>query len=398
MKTIENTHVFHLKQSYLDVIEVHKGLPTELGEIYDSVAAQGVATCFQRRPWLESWQNHIGQGNGTTPIIVIGKRNAAAVVALPLNVEHAGGLRKLTWLGQNLNDYCGPIGEPQALQSLSPQKIHALLTQTAEALGGIDIVQLQKQKRHYGLIANPFVTEDSIKYHVASHRTVLMPSWDDYFNGKRSSKTRSRLRNKLNSLSKIGTVTMQFATDPKDAAGLVSRALEMKANQLRDRNHSNPFARLNAQEHLVSFFAGRCQSDTWVASLSLNDKPLAISFGFGGETSWLLYQIAMESGAYEMYSPGTQLIMFIMKHCCENKVGEFDLSLGDEAYKLEWCETSETLYDTIIPLTLRGNIAAMAMRLGAHGRGYVSSNPALYDTAKMVKLKFDSLFRNGQHS
>ncbi len=398
MKQETQPYVFKFAGMLFDTVEVHQGEAAFSSTVAEALRAMPVGTPFQRLGWLKSWQEHIGAADGYLAVMVSCLRDGRPVLLMPLCLTQHRGLRKLSWMGQNLDDYCGPVGEAGALLSLTAHDVHSIFKQVGAALGGTDVVYLQKQKAWYGEVSNPFVTAASIPYHAASHRTLLQVSWDDYLAGKRSAKSRSRLRNKLAALSKAGKLDIRFAHDADEAARLVSTGLAMKAAQLAERGHHNPFATEEARRHLVNVFSHQCPESSWAVALFLDGTPLAISFGFKDDRSWLLYQIAMQSSAHDNLSPGAHLIMFIMKHCCELKVSEFDFSLGDEAYKLEWCETSERLYSSYIPLTLRGHFAAMASRLSAHSRNVVASNERLYEFGKTAKLKLNQLFGDKQRT
>jgi CelD/BcsL family acetyltransferase involved in cellulose biosynthesis len=387
-------YVFKLAGAHFDSIEVHHGEDACVTGLYGSQLNTSIGTPFQKKNWLESWHRHVGAPGGFTPVLVVCLRDQQPVLVLPLCLARHRGLRKLSWMGQNLDDYCGPVGDAAALQALTEQQVYDIFKRTAALLGGVDVVCLFKQRASYGDVKNPFVSPDSIAYHAASHRTVLSAPWDGYFAKKRSAKSRGRLRNKLGALVKAGKLEMKFAADAEEAAKLVSLGLAMKATQLGQRGHHNPFASMEAQRHLINVFSQQCRHGTWTAALTLDDKPLAISFGFKDDNSWLLYQIAMQSTAHDNLSPGTHLIMFIMKQCCDLNVSEFDFSLGDEAYKLEWCEISEKLFSSFIPLTLRGHFAAVAMRLSAHARNVVASNEKLYEFGKSAKQKINHRFGN----
>jgi CelD/BcsL family acetyltransferase involved in cellulose biosynthesis len=380
----------------IDTVEIHDSMSGNLLAIYDGLMKADFSTPFQNRAWLQSWQEHVGKPSAVMPVMVIGRHAGKPNFAMPLSRQNYRGLRTLTWQGQTLDDYCGPVGSQHALQSLSETHVHSLFKLIATAVGGVDVVRLEKQRASYGACLNPFVSDSSIRYHVATHRTRLGSNWEEYLSSKRSAKSRSRMRSKFKSLCKMGKVSMRFSQNPQDAAKLVSLGLEMKSRQLSARGHPNPFASPLVQEHLVNSFAGQCPTETWVASLFLDEKPLAISYGFKNPQSWLLYQVAMENGEYDAFSPGSHLIMFIMQHCCEQNVQEFDFSLGDEAYKMDWCEISEPLFTSILPLTPKGTLASFGMRFAAFSRLSIASNSKIYDAAKNLKLKIDTNLNLGK--
>lgn len=379
-------HALSQTPACLDRVEVHEGQDkTDVAQAIDQLAGRAISTPFQRRAWMDSWQRWIGEPQGKTQIDVIGYRAGAAVLVLPLSLHSGRGIRHISWRADDLNDYCGPIADPEILQSLTQSEARTLVQQTAKAVGGADVAYLQKQPRRYGTVPNPFVSATSIKYHANVHATHLGTTWEAYYHSKRSAKTRRRLKEKLNALSKRGAITIRFSEDPAEAAGLIGKCLDMKNAQLRQRGHWNHLSSSGATAHVTNYFADHCREKTWVAALFLNGTPSAISFGFRDPEMWLLYQIAREDDAHSSLSPGTHLLMFIMRHCCEKGVKVFDFSLGDEAYKKDWCEETSALMTDIYPLSLRGSAASLGLRMEAHIHNFIVSRPVLHERARHFK-------------
>jgi CelD/BcsL family acetyltransferase involved in cellulose biosynthesis len=142
---------------------------------------------------------------------------------------------------------------------------------------------------------------------------------------------------------------------------------------------------------MIDYFGNRIFSDTWVVALFVDKDPVAISFGFKDKDSWLLYQIAMADGKFSAYSPGTLLLMYVMQHCCESGVREFDLSLGDERYKKDWCEKETILMNDTIVVSAWGHVASRLLRASSLVRRFIASNSSLYKRGKVMKAKLKGL-------
>jgi CelD/BcsL family acetyltransferase involved in cellulose biosynthesis len=186
---------------------------------------------------------------------------------------------------------------------------------------------------------------------------------------------------------------MGIADSVPEATRLVGTCLDMKSDQLRKIGHRNPFHDPGTRAFLMDYFGGRIAQDTWVAALHVGGQPAAIAFGFRDPQSWLLYQTAMTDGRLGRLSPGTHLLMHVLKHCCEQGVGEFDLSLGEEAYKAEWCERSATLMTEVFGISARGQIYSHLIRARVRASRWISSRPALYEIAKQAKGWIEAIRR-----
>ncbi len=380
--------------SSLNKVVVYLGdLDAEGTEAIDRLISQGLFTPFQRRSWLDGWRSHVNSSETSKQVTIIGFQAEEPVIALPMTLERSLLFKILAWRADKLNDYCAPLIRRGLLDSLSHEDILGLMRAGADAIGGADVIYLQKQPIRIGGMPNPFVSANAIPHHVGAHSTVLSANWETYYHSKRSSKSRRRLKEKLSSLSRRGAVEMRFAQTPSEAKALVGIGIDMKGEQLGKLSHWNPFSEPGAKQLMIDYFGSRVTSDTWVVALFVDAKPAAISFGFRDSESWLLYQISMTDGTFAPYSPGTHLLMYIMKHCCERGVKTFDLSLGDEHYKDDWCETSSTLMNDVFVVSARGIIASRLSKARSAIRRAIASNAAVYDRAKVVNAWLKRLRR-----
>lgn len=79
------------------------------------------------------------------------------------------------------------------------------------------------------------------------------------------------------------------------------------------------------------------------------------------------------------------MLMDLMQHCVAGGIGRLDLALGDESYKAEWCDEDLKLCISTLPLSTRGKILDLLIRLRARLRTRMASNSRLYERAKWVK-------------
>ncbi|MFN0192026.1 MAG: GNAT family N-acetyltransferase [Aestuariivirga sp.] len=342
-------------------------------------------TAFQSQAWLDCWQRSAASAKAEMPITVLVYRAGELGLVLPLSLSVKHGVRFLRWRGDSFNDYCGPIIDPALLPVLTPAGVGVLLTKSVEKLGLVDVVYLQKQPGSYGAVANPFVGEAALPHHVQSHATELGPSWDDYYRSKRSSKTRRRLKEKLNALSRLGTVEIGLCEDPDEARRLVARELEFKSVQLARRRNANPLSSTEAAAFLTDYFGTHCAGRAWVAALRLDQDPIAIAYGFRNADVWVLYQIAIKEGPYAAHSPGLHLFMHLLKTCCSQGVRYFDLSLGDESYKRDWCEMATTLFTTMLPVSGRGRLVVPSLKKAIAFKNFIAKRQTLLHRARQFR-------------
>lgn len=371
----------------IDFIEIRQDtLPGPLEELVESTDDLWISP-FQCHSWLDSWRLAQSGGFPCRPVTAIGYCGNKIAFILPLAVFKRYGARCLSWYAYQISDYCAPVVNLHCIEAFTQCRGDDLLRQIARSIGGIDLIYIPKQLQSVSGHPNPFVTGDAFPYHAGAHAISFQPgeTWKATLARRRSAKTRGRLNSKRNALEKLGHVGFHLAATCEDARMLIGTCLSAKSEQLGKAGHWDPFSPPGIREHLINYFSSRVGQSTWVATFEIDGQPLATAFGFRDERNWLLYQMAMTCGPNARYSPGTHLLMELMKHCIGLGVSRLDLALGDESYKAEWCDENSKLMVSTIGITTKGAILARVIRLRAHLRKYFSSNPKLYDRAKWVK-------------
>ena len=85
------------------------------------------------------------------------------------------------------------------------------------------------------------------------------------------------------------------------------------------------------------------------------------------------------------YSPGLILMRNIVDHYAERGYRALDLGIGSDDYKKLFCKSDEPIFDSFIPLSLRGRLAASAMSGVNRAKHLVKHNPALLHLAQKLR-------------
>src|SRR5437879_3474651 len=67
-------------------------------------------------------------------------------------------------------------------------------------------------------------------------------------------------------------------------------------------------------------------------------------------------------GDSSRHSPGLILLMHMVMECARRGLRSFDIGVGRAHYKSFFCKEPEPLFDTFLPLTPRGRLAAVGVR------------------------------------
>jgi CelD/BcsL family acetyltransferase involved in cellulose biosynthesis len=88
------------------------------------------------------------------------------------------------------------------------------------------------------------------------------------------------------------------------------------------------------------------------------------------------------------FSPGLILMRDIIdRHAGEN-YRALDLGIGSDEYKRLFCKDDEAIFDTFIPLSLRGRPAVSVLSGINRAKRAVKHNPALLEIAQNLRSMF----------
>ena len=88
-------------------------------------------------------------------------------------------------------------------------------------------------------------------------------------------------------------------------------------------------------------------------------------------------------------SPGLILIRNMIDHHAQLGCSSFDFGIGTDDYKLQFCKDErQPLFDSFIPLSQRGKLAAGVMSGLNRTKRMVKHNPALLEMAQKLRSAF----------
>ncbi len=83
-------------------------------------------------------------------------------------------------------------------------------------------------------------------------------------------------------------------------------------------------------------------------------------------------------------TPGEQLLLDVLKCCCERGLTQLDLGIGEMSYKVSWCKP-DPLFDSSLPMTALGRLHALLAETKQSVKRSIKANPLLWKT--ILKLR-----------
>src|SRR3981189_1229031 len=147
-----------------------------------------------------------------------------------------------------------------------------------------------------------------------------------------------------------------------------------------------------AEPHVEGFIRGACTAVPAgrdhaidIHALECDDEMVAIYAGVsdGHRFSMMFNTYTMSDNS--RYSPGLILMRNIVDHYAERGYRALDLGIGSDDYKRQFCKSDEPIFDSFIPLSLRGKFAGAAMSAIESAKHLVKHNPALFQMAQRLR-------------
>jgi CelD/BcsL family acetyltransferase involved in cellulose biosynthesis len=334
------------------------GNPISLEELLACVDqhAASAPTGFQRRSWLGAIMKRLAPVVGAHPECVAVRDTATgALVALfAFEVRREMGIRIARFIDLGVSDYNAPLIIDRSDQSLPRNK--ALLDCVSRCLTGVDVLLLERihpgvltphpaglPSRHSG---NSLTIIDSVESFVRS----------------RGKKYRKELERSYRVLEAEGAWSFQRAIGHEEVERAYA-ALEQKQAE-RHADKADRYA-LNKPQ-FSAFYRDILACPTGLAqifTLTVDGQIIAALLGIEHASTFTLLRIANGGEHWRHVSPGRLIVMETMRHFCAKGVKDFDMGIGDYAFKRGFGMQPVPLVDIVIPVTAFGVPFAAVTRL-----------------------------------
>lgn len=362
-------------------ISVHDTVES-LEQEWRSLDAHALNSLHQSYDWCVAW----AQVHDSELLIIRGTFDGELLFILPLEIV-SGRLfntaRLIGALHSNLNTGLFatdalPISSAEFADLLTRALHHHLRHK-------VDLVTLEKTPHDWRGTASPLARLPGVKHQNASFQLPLLSSFEKTLAQVNAKRRRKKMRISERRLDALGGYDYVIAESPQHAEELLDVFFRQKAvrfaalglpdvfhdHRTRAFFHAIAGRRSVADDELLELNAIRLRGEhggriVAVAGLSRKADHVICQFGSIDE------ELAGDA------SPGELLFYRMIERLCGKDVTLFDFGVGDQPYKRSWCTIETPLRDIVLPLTLRGRLAACYHRAVVRAKATIKANKAVY--------------------
>jgi len=346
-------------------------------------------TPYQRFDFLAAWQRQVGEREGLQPFIVIAHDSERRpLMLLPLAIKASCGVRCASFMGGKHATFNMALWDRDFAAGATWADLQALIA-AISARSEADLLVLHRQPMRWQDMQNPM----ALLPHQPSVNDCPLLTMEPGSAPATliSNSFRRRLKGKERKLQVLPGYRCHVATADADITRLLDWFFRVKPLRMAEQNLPDVFAEPGVEE----FIRAACMAPLTsggraidIHALECDDEVIAIFAGVadGHRFSMMFNTYTMSAGA--KYSPGLILMRDIIDHYATHDYRALDLGIGSDEYKRLFCKGDEPIFDSFIPLSQRGRLAAGAMSGINRAKRAVKHNPALFAIAQNLRSMF----------
>ena len=344
------------------------------------------STPYQRFDFLVAWQRQVGTREGIRPFIVIAyDKERLPLLLLPLGVSRQNGARVARFLGGKHATFNMALWDKDFAGAATRADLDALMS-GIRAHAQADVLALTQQPRRWIGLPNPFAL---LPRRVSANDCPLLTMLPGAPPSSRISNSfRRRLKGKERKLQALPGYGYRLATSDADIKRLLDWFFAVKPQRMAAQQLPNVFADPGIEDFIrdacMTRLAGGGHAID-IHALECDEEVIAIFAGVAdGHRFSMMFNTYTLSGNSK-YSPGLILMRDIIDHYAERGIVSLDLGIGSDDYKRLFCKDDEPIFDSFVPLSIRGRVAAAALSSLMRAKRLIKHTPALMRMAQRLR-------------
>lgn len=351
-------------------------------------AVDAIVTPFADPNWIAAWYRHVGEQQGLEPLIVVARDEFdAPLLLLPLAVRR-GRVSVAQYFGGNHSHLNMGIWRRDVAQSITPDQLRSVLAEVARR-SGVDVFSLRNQPLSWNGCDNPFA--------LLPHQRCSDDVYRLEFNGRTGEQVikirlkpnmRGLLKNKERKLAKLDGYRYVRAATAAEVDRLLDAFFVQKAAQFAVRGIRDVFS----ESGVNAFLRDACKiglADGHPAielhALEGGGEVLAILGGVAGRRRFASMFNSYTLSEHGRWSPGLIIITHVIRSCADRGLSSFDLGVGFAQYKWFFCKDIDPLFDSFLPFSAKGRLAAATCRSAFALKRWLKTMPRVWNALLMAR-------------
>jgi CelD/BcsL family acetyltransferase involved in cellulose biosynthesis len=344
------------------------------------------STPYQRFDFLGPWQQQVAKHGNVLPFIVIAyDAERRPLLLLPLALNHTHGVRSACFMGGKHATFNMALWDSDFAAAATAADLDALISGIRQ-LSSADVLALTQQPLRWRDLPNPMALLASQASANDCPLLTMVPGAAP--ETLISNSFRRRLKGKERKLQMLPGYRFHVAASEADVKRLLDWFLSIKPLRMAEQKLPNVFAEPGVEDFIRSACMAKLAGGGHVIdihALECADEVIAIFAGVADG-----YRFSMMFNTYTMsgnsrYSPGLILMRNIIDHYAARGYRALDFGIGSDDYKRLFCKSDEPIFDSFIPLSSRGRVAASAMSGINRAKRLVKHNQALFHMAQKLR-------------
>lgn len=337
-------------------LEVYRE-PEDAAEAWRELEALAPISPYQTRRWLLAWIDASARAAEVAPFLAVAyDAEERPVALLPFGTWQHGPLTLCGFLGGKDSNFNLGLFRP------GPEWTHSellrLLHESAKAAGPpVDAFVLHNQPHAWDGIPNPLAQLAGQASPSFAYKVALTPDPDQYLKQNLSRESRKKLRQKTARMKALGRVEHRTARTAAEARAVLDAFVEQRMARCAALGLSaGDLPRQRAFLDRAAVPQGDAPP-VELHALYCDDRILATFAGATHGRRFCGMVMSFDSHPDLLRtSPGEILLASLIKTKCEAGLTTFDLGIGEARYKDTYCPDPEPLFDTLVGISLRGQL------------------------------------------
>jgi CelD/BcsL family acetyltransferase involved in cellulose biosynthesis len=356
-----------------------------------ALEASPATSLHQSFDWCAAWAaTHANQ-----LLLVRGRIGQTTVFILPLELVRGWLFRTARFIGSphsNINTGLFAADfDPLTCTTLAAELIADLSAKLSRVA---DIVTLEKMPFDWHGTRHPLASLPAVRNQNASFQLPLLENFEATLAQINAKRRRKKFRVSEKRLEALGGYEHVVATTCAERRQILDLFFEQKAIRFKALGLPNVFQDEETQAFFHALAAVESTHQGQPLELNAirlrgqeNGRIVAIA-GLSRKGDHVICQFgSIDEDIAADASPGELLFYLMIQKYNAEGVTLFDFGIGDQAYKRSWCTVETVQRDIVLPLTLRGRLAASMHRAAVRLKSAIKKNRKAYAFVQRLRQR-----------